>query len=248
MGAKRKTKKRKRSGKFFESFKQTATDVFEFLTTDFGFSHVGVSEWMPDCVITYQNQTTGIKVGYEWESQLGVTVVRLERNATEVSEGKGYDLLFLMGLRKPQTNVHNFYGADKEWTNSFIEDRLRDYANFLKEDARDILTGDFSVFPELKKLSAHRRRQTNKEYFGTYCGESPRFSEHPTLAQIFTGATDIDPELKRLFGDKLSQDKTQFRIYEAYWDHQYSVREIAEFLNRNDRSIKQELEDFDDHL
>jgi hypothetical protein len=64
-----------------------------------------------------------------------------------------------MQIRRPAIDVDKFYGDDKEWTNEYISDRLREYANFLKEDARDVLSGDFSIFPEFKKLRAHYRRQ-----------------------------------------------------------------------------------------
>ena|ERR1700730_15903876 len=151
-----------------------------------------------------------------------------------------------MEIRRPDIDRHKFYGADKEWTNDYIEKLLRQYAKFLREGARDVLTAEFGIFPELKKLGAHYRRQTNRRYFGTYNGASPRFTGRPTLEEVFAGAKDVDPELERLFGGKLNQDKTQSRIYEAFWDHQFSVREVADFLNRTQESIQQALDDEDD--
>jgi hypothetical protein len=239
-------KPRRNSADSFAFFKQAATGIFESVTDEYGLSYVAAVEHMPDCVIKYQNETTGLKVRYEWKSQVSVDLVKLERTPTEVTEGKRYDLLLLMEIRRPEIDAHKFYGDDKEWTNEYIEDRLREYASFLKEDARDVLRGDFSILPELKKLSAKYRRQKNKEYFGTYSGSSPRFSSRPTLEQVFAGAQDVDPELDRLFGGKLNQDKTQSRIYEAYWDHQYSIREIADFLRQTEESIQRELDDYDD--
>jgi hypothetical protein len=239
-------KRRKESNDSFAFFKKATTEIFQFLITDFGFSYVETLEHIPDCVIKYQNRTTGIYVDYELKSYLSIDIVKLSHAATEVIEDKSYDLLLLMELRHPATDAHMFYGGENEWTNEYLEQLLREYASFLKEHAQDVLTGDFSIFPELKKLSAYYRRQKNKEYFGTYSGGSPRFSERPTLAEVFAGSTDVDPELERLFAGKLNQDKTQSRIYEAYWDHQYSILEIAEFLNRTEESIKRELDDYDD--
>jgi len=242
----------RRSGKLNKtidrcSFFTTATsEAFAFLINDFGFRRVGTIEVMPECVVKYQNGTTGISVNYEWNSHVVVDLVKLVRTAAEVLEEKSYDLLLLMEIRRPEIDAHKFYGDDKTWTNDYIAERLREYASFLQEDARDVLTGDFSIFPQLKKLSAKYRRQKNKEYFGTYSGGSPRFSTRPTLKQVFAGAKDVDPELERLFGDRLNQDKTQSRIYEAYWDHQYSIPEIADFLNTTEESIKHELDEYDD--
>src|SRR5882724_1401861 len=248
MGAKRKTKKQPKEWvDSFAFFKQAVTDIFESVLTEFGLKHVATVEDMPDCVIKYQNETTGVSVRYEWKSQVSVNLVELERTPTEVTEQKRYDLLLLMEIRRPEIDPHKFYRDDKNWTNNYIEELLRAYGSFLRDDARDVLTGDFSIFPELKKLSAKYRRQKNKEYFGTYTGESPRFSTRPTLEQVFAGAKDVDPELERLFGGSLNQDKTQLRIYEAYWDHQYSIREIADFLSRTEESIRRGLDDYDDH-
>ena len=177
---------------------------------------------------------------------MSISLVKLERNANKVTEGRKYDLLLLMELRQPDTDPEKFYGADKKWTNDYIDERLREYAGFMKQHAREVLTGDFSSFPELKRLSAKHRRERNKELFGTYSGISPRFSTRPTLAQVFAGAKEVDPELAKLFGNKLNQDQTPSRIYEAFWDHQYSIREIAGFLNRTEESIERKLEEYDD--
>ena len=246
MSAKGKRKRPQEKSDLFAFFKQAATDTCEPLVTDFGFKQEGVVEYMPDCVIKYWNRTTGVDVRYEWKSQVAVNLSKLERTRTEVEEGRSYDLLLLLELRRPEIDVDEFYGADKDWSNEFIYELLRKYVQYLRETAQDVLSGDFSVFPELRRLSAHHRRQSNKELFGTYVGESPRFSVRPSLEQVFAGAKDIDPELERLFGGKLNQDKTQGRIYEAYWDHQYSVSEIADFLDQTEDAIEQELEDYDD--
>lgn len=247
MGAKGKTQKRRRgSVDSFRFFKQAAAEILKSLLSEFGLAYVATLEHVPDCVIKYQNATTGLSVYYEWNSQISIDLVKLARTPTEVAEDKSYDLLLLMEIRRPEIDAHKFYGTDNVWTTDCLQERLREYASFLKEDARDVLTGDFRIFPELKKLSAKYRRQTNKEYFGTYSGGSPRFSSRPTLEQVFAGAKDVDTELERLFGGKLNQDKTQSRIYEAYWDHEYSIRQIADFLKQSEELIQRELDHYDD--
>ena len=238
-------RERKMQDDAFIFFRQAVDRILGPLFREFGFQHVETLEFMPDCVVKYLNATTGINVRYEWESQVSISLVRLERKGSEVTEAAQYDLLFLMQLRQPEIDVNKFFG-DKEWTDTYVEERLREYAIFLKESARDVLTGDFSVFPELKKLTDQNRRKKNKEMFGTSTGESARFSTRPTLEQLFEGAKDVDPELERLFGGKINQDKTVSRIYEAYWDHEFSVAEIARYLNETEESILQQLEQYDD--
>ena len=240
---KRKTKKPHDA---FAFFRQAVNETLRPLFIELGFHHVETLEYMPDCVLKYHNQTTGINVNYEWKSRLWIDLVKLERSGNEVTEASRFDLFFLLQIRQPAIDTKNFHGGDKEWTTGYIEQLLREYATLLRENARDVLTGDFSIFPELKKLAAANRRKWNKEMFGTYSGGSPRFSSHPTLEQVFAGAKDVDPELERLFGDKINQDKTDSYIYEAYWDHRYSIREIGDFLKETEETIKRKLDEYDD--
>lgn len=240
---KRKTKK---PNDAFAFFRQAVNEVFEPLFTEFGFQHVETLQYMSECILKYRNQTAGINILYEWESQVSISLVKLERTASEVTEASKGDFLFLLKIRQPSIDTNKFHGGDKEWTNAYVEQLLREYVTLLSENARDVLTGDFSIFPELKKLAAEHRRTWNKETFGTSTGESARFSTRPTLEQVFEGAKEVDPELVRLFGGKLNQDKTDSRIYEAYWDHAFSILEIADYLNETEESIQRRLEQYDD--
>lgn len=242
MIGKRKNKKLKDP---FAFFKQAVDEVFEPLFTEFGFQHVETLEYMPECLVKYHNKTTGLHLTYEWKSCIWVSVVRLKRIGKEVAEIAKFDLFFVLEIRQPEIDSGKFHGSDKEWTTPFVEELLREYALLLRKSANDILTGDFSIFPELKKLAATNRRKRNKELFGTYSGGSPRFTTRPTLEQVFAGAKDVDPELERLFKGQLNQDLTDSRIYEAFWDHEYSVREIADFLNETEESTQHTLDEYD---
>ena len=240
-------RKPKKLNNAFAFFRQAVHETFESLCTEFGFRHVETIEHVPECVVKYRNQTTGIDVSYEWQSSLSIDLVKLERSGNKVTEAAKAGFSFLLQIRQPAIDTSKFHGSDKEWTTAYIEQLLREYATLLRENARDVLTGDFSIFPELKKLAAANRRNRNKEMFGTYNGASPRFSSHPTLEQVFAGAKDVDPELVTLFGDTINQDKTDSYIYEAYWDHRYSIREIGDFLNETEETIKRKLDEWDDH-
>ena len=240
------TKTSKKPNDAFAFFRQAVSEIFEPLFTEFGFRHLETLEYMPDCVLKYRNESTGLNVRYEWNSQISISLVKLDRTESEVTEVSTYDLLFLLKIRQPSIDTNKFYGSDEEWTDAYIERLLREYETLLRENARDVLTGDFGIFPELKKLAAENRRKWNKETFGTSTGESARFTSRPTLDQVFEGAKEVDPELERLFGGKLNQDKTDSRIYEAYWDHQFSIREIADYLNESEESVQRQLEQYDD--
>lgn len=229
----------------FAFFKQAVEEICEPLFTEFGFRHVETLEYMPECLVKYHNETTGLHFTYEWKSRLWVSLVRLKRIGREVAEIAKSDFLFVLQIRQPEIDSSEFHGGDKEWTTAFVEELLRDYVMLLRKSAPDILTGDFSIFPELEKLAAANRRKWNKEMFGTSSGESARFTTRPTLEQVFAGAKDRDPELDRFFGRKLNQDRTDVCIYDSYWDHQYSIREIADFLNVSEESIQSSLDEYD---
>ena len=181
------------SGDPFAFFKQSTSEIFEFLITDFGFSYIDTVVHAPDCVIEYQNETTGITVRYEWASQISVSLIKLKRESNKVLVDKRYPLLLLMEIRRPSTDATMFSGTHKIWTNEYVEKLLREFANALREDGGDVLRGDFRIFAELKRRRAHYRRQQNKEDFGTYTGESPRFSSQPTLEEVFADAERINP-------------------------------------------------------
>lgn len=189
-----------------------------------------------------------LRSSMSWTQCFSVDLIQLDHTTNKVSEGKSYDLLLLMEIRRPDIDSQQFYRAEKNWSHQNLEKLLEEYSTFLSKETHDVLAGDFTVFAQLKKLSAHYWRQKNKEYFGTYCGETPRFSRRPSLTEVFPGAKHVDAEVEKMFKGKVNQDKTRFRIYEAYWNHQYSTKEIAKFLKRSEKSIKQELEDYDDRF
>src|SRR6185295_638792 len=77
MSPKGKGRRRQQESDPFSCFKQAVTDTFEPLVTDFAFRQVGVVECMPECVINYRNDTTGVGVRYEWKSQVRVDTITI---------------------------------------------------------------------------------------------------------------------------------------------------------------------------
>jgi hypothetical protein len=238
---------KKQSSDSFAFFKKAAEDAFRFLITDYDFKLVSTTVYPPECSIKYRNKTAGVNITYEWKSALWVELIRLRQEDSEVIEAERYGLSLLMETRRPDRNSNQARATGQEWSNEFLENLLREYANFLREYGSDVLTGDFTVFPVLKKLAAHYRRKRNKELFGTFSGETPRFSERPTLDELFADAKRVDPTLEKLFRGKLNQDKTPLRIYQAYWDYKYPIKEIADFLNVGEHSIKHSLDESDEY-
>jgi hypothetical protein len=231
----------------FAFFKKTAKGAFAFLTADYGFRHVSTSEHLPECALTFWNRTTAVAIAYEWGGAPWVTVGELEHAPDRTYVSKSYGLHVVVEERCPGREAELGWGhAYGRATEQDLETFLRAQATLLRECAAELLTGEFGIFPALKKRTAEHRRRRNKELFGSYSGETPRFASRPALSELFAGAKDEDPELTELLGGRLNQDKTGFKIYQAYWDYEYPIPEIAKFLSVDEEAVRRALDEQDD--
>jgi hypothetical protein len=231
----------------FAFFKKSTLEAFNFLTTEYGFEHVSTSEYGHECDLTFWNQTTEVSVDYELGGGPSVSLGKLERTDGKTVDTRLYPLRAVVAERCPENLPKIEWGhANGKASEQDLHDALHAYAALLKEYAGDMLGGDFGVVPALKKRTAEFRRQWNKEVFGTYSGESPRFSARPTLAELFADAKSVDPTLEQIFGNALNQDKTGYRAYQTYWDYEYPVAEIAAFLNVDEAAVERMLEEQDE--
>lgn len=156
----------------FVHFKKVTADAFDFLISDYGFDHFSTTVYMPECEIRYYNQTTGVRVMYEWGGLPSVTLFRLERTPTKILEPEGYWIELLIKERCPDRDERLNYESG-ELNDRDVERMLRNYAVVLKAYARDVLQGDFKIFPKLKALAQEEQRQRNLELFGSETGETP---------------------------------------------------------------------------
>lgn len=94
----------------------------------------------------------------------------LERTPGEVNEIERIGLKFLMMERCPDKLSQD--NDSRQYTNAEVERVLQGQAELLREHGQDILSGDFSVFPKLKKLAAAEERRVNLEMYGSESGET----------------------------------------------------------------------------
>jgi hypothetical protein len=104
-------------------------------------------------------------VGRTW-----VDLSRLQRTSAEVVEDERYSVDVLMLECSPNRDINEFYPSEEESPNQYVERVLQEYAQVLKECGRDVLRGDFRLFPKLKKHAEDVLRQKNKELFGSETG------------------------------------------------------------------------------
>jgi hypothetical protein len=155
----------------FAFFQKMTYQAFQFLVTRYGFRQTETLVHPPECVVKYQNETTGITVSYEWGSEIWVTLSRLVRVGAEAQEAEGYglDVLIEASCSGGITPVGPVSGA---WKAEDIQRILQRYADALQNYGSDVLKGDFGVFTRLKQFSEEKVRQRNMELFGSETGET----------------------------------------------------------------------------
>lgn len=139
-------------------FKKVTGDVLRFLETDYEFKHISTviddtMEWVPiiECRMIYRNATTEITVRYDWYEDLRGTpelfIARLRQEpGGQVQSVEGYNIDLLISERCPNKIIKKQEHNSEEK----VADILQSYADVLKEHARDVLTGDFRIFPVLR--------------------------------------------------------------------------------------------------
>jgi len=153
----------------FTSFKDATAKAFSFLVTDYGFKHIDTIVYVRECAIKYRNETTGVIVSYEWGSAPWVVLARL-KDPIDFSVVERMGVRFILMERCPSDLVD--YG-EEQLKGQDLEKTLNHDADALKRCGHDILTGDFQVFPKLRKLVEAETRRLNLDYFGSETGETP---------------------------------------------------------------------------
>jgi hypothetical protein len=112
-----------------------------------------------------------------------------------------------------------------------LTERLAAQAELLKTHAADLLSGDFSRRDRLRRIRAEQTRISRKEHFGTSTGETPRFTERPSLDELFSEADN--------------EGIRDARCVQAYWDYDYSLSEVGTFLSESDDEVQARLDRWD---
>jgi hypothetical protein len=145
----------------FDYFEKVTKEAFHFLMTDYGFEHVSTQAVASDCIVEFRNRTTRVEVWWEWQYSVRVILARYENTSTGIAIKGEYDLEFIILTRCPEKTVKQ----EKFPTHDQLKRTLETYAALLKEYAQDVLTGDFSIFPQLKVLADEQYERTMAEIY-----------------------------------------------------------------------------------
>jgi len=154
-----------RPGNVVDSFVELCRRRFEFLTQEHECRLRQIKKYNYDATVTYLNRTTGVQIGFE--PRMGgvfVTLARLtegefplypQGHIEGTNDPSAFDLEDLVKLRGGETVNQTSINV----TNPSLDalDRvLVQYAHKLRDYGGPILSGDFSVFPDLAKIVRKR--------------------------------------------------------------------------------------------
>ena len=203
------------------SWRESVLEAFGFLVTDFAFEVGFVQDDLREKSVTFKREDRYVVVQYEPFGPVCVTVGYAEPG--QVSQNFG--LWFLVCDAHPEEEARFNINApvDSEALSAMLERQ----AQALRRSGADMLRGDFSRAARIKQLQAEAQRRRNVAAFGTTTGEAPRFSERPTLEQLFADATN--------------DGIVDARCYQAVWDYHFEIEEIAAFLKETPADVQQRL-------
>ncbi len=136
-----------------ERFRQESREAFLPVLEKYGFKEEALPkiQYINEYQVRWANDTTRIIVeGINWGMNIDVRLASLEES---IMEYETYAFDDLLALRNP-----GFVPVDGQ------QAQMAQYANQLAENAIDVLSGDFLVFPELAAAIRRRAAEFNQEH------------------------------------------------------------------------------------
>jgi len=158
-----------------KDFDIIAQEQFKFLESEYSFSlsKCKKEDWGYELI--YLNDTTGVKITYEYrEAYVFIMLYQLidgelrenPRNIEDNTILHGYGLDDLISLRNSQALIKPAYeyGEQSEYYDqeNGLSLYVAAFAGNLKAYAKDILNGDFTIFPDLDKIVKERVKKYNQ--------------------------------------------------------------------------------------
>lgn len=152
-----------------EEFEKLVRREFHFLIENYGFQIIDVEKSNYGCLVWFKNQWAVVRVSFElYDGGIFVMIYKLtEGNIPEYpvffdrrAEFLIFDLNDLTIVRtgkRVQQDPKLIY--DKE----YVAAKIKEFAASLKMNAHDVLSGDFSVLPQIKERVARRAKELGDE-------------------------------------------------------------------------------------
>jgi hypothetical protein len=152
----------KKRRKEFHRFQQVTSEAFNFLISDYGYEHVSTEfpkdwEGFDECDVVFRHFPIQYHVTYTLSGNYVGSYFELFERAGSGWEGyDAFDLAFLIQLRCPDKEIKQ---NEERNTEEEVERIVRAHAKILKMYGGDLLRGDLSIVPEVKRVieDEHRR-------------------------------------------------------------------------------------------
>jgi hypothetical protein len=208
----------------FSSFRTAVAAHFAPVAAEFGLDRRTEREFATETQVTFSDEERRLAVSFEVGGVPWVGVCVSDR---------GRDQEFLL-----QTLERDVEGTCDS-TNAVagmqtVDEQIRTLAILTRRYAAGLLRGDFGRVRSLKRLRAEARRRRNLEMFGTPSRARP-LEHRPTLAELFVEAGKA----------QFPADARMFAIYQAVWDHGYSIEDVAHFTRLVPGDIERILDTLD---
>jgi len=210
-----------------ERLTRLVRDCFGALEADLGFALDRIDVRQREFSARFVRGRVSVQLDHEFFYSASVAV--RVRPGPEGGRGGQFGLYALLRDAGPEAEQLLPTGPAKD--DEALADNLRRQAELLIEFGRDLLEGDLGRALRLRRIQAAEARRQNKEEFGTSTGESPRFSERPSL--------------EALFSDAVVEGLKSPRAYQAFWDWDYPLAEIAAFLGTDEAGVQALLDEWD---
>jgi len=138
-------------------FVDQCREKFQFLVDEFGCQLASAEKYragLGDGRVAYQNGTTAVRVAYEGRDRAVWTVLMRLVNGKPPAYGDPdncHGLWTVVRLRAPARRREL---AGRVLTEADMEAAVGAEASLVRDLCMDILRGDFSIFPELKRVEA----------------------------------------------------------------------------------------------
>ena len=148
-----------------DDFEKHVRREFQFLIDDYRCQIIDVEKNNYGCLVWYKNQSTVVRVSLElYDGGMFVTVYKLKDGsipeypvvfdpAGEFSIFDLNDLAILRTGKKVEQDAKLIYKKE------YLQTKVQEFATTLKMNATDVLSGDFTVLPQIKERVARRAKE-----------------------------------------------------------------------------------------
>lgn len=149
----------------FESFIAATEASFSYLVSDYGFRRTAKRALGPEAWITYESETTRIRIHYELGAEPWIEIGRLEVRDGKVVQPASIGLDLLLRDRGEPLNDELAEPRDiDEWE---ISRMVATRAERVRSLGDDFLRGDFRSFPKLQTKAENELRRREETLFGS---------------------------------------------------------------------------------